>query len=156
MWILIPGKFFLILSKFFSNSSSKFFPAFPGLSVASRPSETPLGTLVTSLWATFLADPFQSKLSVSCFLYHRNILQDGGSAVDAAITASLCVGVVNPQSSGLGGGFNMVVYINKTGGAISLSAAETCPGASYPDMYESREASQIGWYIHNSHLKCQN
>ena len=42
----------------------------------------------------------------------------------------------------------MVIYINKTGGAISLSAAETCPGASYPDMFESREASQIGGYIH--------
>lgn len=45
------------------------------------------------------------KLEIS-----RNIMMEGGNAVDAMIAGLLCIGVVNPQSSGLGGGFLMTLY----------------------------------------------
>lgn len=45
-----------------------------------------------------------------CSEIGRDVLIHGGNAVDAAIAALMCVGVVSPQSSGVGGGFIMTIY----------------------------------------------
>lgn len=41
---------------------------------------------------------------VQCSTIGRDVLKEGGHAVDAAVAAALCLGVVNPTSSGIGGG----------------------------------------------------
>ncbi|MFH4979629.1 hypothetical protein AB6A40_006338 [Gnathostoma spinigerum] len=45
-----------------------------------------------------------------CSNVGREILILGGNAADASIAALLCLGVVQPQSSGLGGGFLMTLF----------------------------------------------
>ncbi|XP_063766706.1 glutathione hydrolase 7-like [Eleginops maclovinus] len=53
-----------------------------------------------------------------CSALGHRVLHDGGSSVDAAITAALCLGVVHPHVSGVGGGGVMLVHDirkNKTG-----------------------------------------
>lgn len=47
-------------------------------------------------------------------MYSREMLLQGGSAVDGAIAALLCTSVVNPQSMGIGGG-SILAIRNKTG-----------------------------------------
>ncbi|XP_066347756.1 glutathione hydrolase 2-like [Miscanthus floridulus] len=46
-----------------------------------------------------------------CSRIGRDALRDGGSAVDAAVASALCLGVVSPASSGVGGGAFMLVRL---------------------------------------------
>ncbi|KAH0827481.1 gamma-glutamyltranspeptidase [Lanmaoa asiatica] len=69
-----------------------------------------------------------------------NVLKDGGNAVDAAISASLCVGVVNMFSSGIGGGGFMTVRVpSTTPGAtfdvFTIDYRETAPALASETMY---------------------
>ncbi len=64
-----------------------------------------------------------------------NMLQRGGHAVDAAIAAHAVLGLVEPQSSGLGGGAFMLVYERKTGALQFHDGRETAPAAATADMF---------------------
>ncbi|XP_030141512.4 glutathione hydrolase 5 proenzyme isoform X2 [Taeniopygia guttata] len=57
----------------------------------------------------------------------RNILKSGGTAVDAAIAGLICTSVMNPQSSGLGGGVIFTIYNASTGTVEVINARETVP-----------------------------
>ncbi|NXQ14207.1 GGT5 hydrolase, partial [Peucedramus taeniatus] len=63
----------------------------------------------------------------SCSLIGRNILKSGGTAVDAAIAGLICTSVMNPQSSGLGGGVIFTIYNASTGTVEVINARETVP-----------------------------
>ena len=59
-----------------------------------------------------------------------NILKQGGSAVDAAITAQLVLGLVEPQSSGIGGGAFMLHWSKARGELQAWDGRETAPAAA--------------------------
>ncbi|MCC7060910.1 MAG: gamma-glutamyltransferase, partial [Burkholderiaceae bacterium] len=63
------------------------------------------------------------------------MLARGGSAVDAAIAAQLVLGLVEPQSSGLGGGGFMLVHDARRGRPIAYDGRETAPLAARPDRF---------------------
>lgn len=63
------------------------------------------------------------------------MLLQGGSAVDAAIAVQLVLGLVEPQSSGLGGGAFMLVHDATTKRLSVLDARETAPVAARPDRF---------------------
>ncbi|XP_051907531.1 glutathione hydrolase 5 proenzyme-like [Hippocampus zosterae] len=64
--------------------------------------------------------------SLLCSRVGKDVLQQGGSAVDGAIAALLCTSVVFPQSMGLGGG-SVVTVRNKTGKVTVYNFRETVP-----------------------------
>uniref|UniRef100_A0A0N5CQT0 Gamma-glutamyltranspeptidase 1 n=1 Tax=Thelazia callipaeda TaxID=103827 RepID=A0A0N5CQT0_THECL len=74
-----------------------------------------------------------------CSEIGRNILIKGGNAVDAAIASMFCLGVTNPQSSGIGGGFIMTLYNRTTQKCTVVDARETAPENATRDMFINDE-----------------
>lgn len=65
----------------------------------------------------------------------RDILAQGGNAIDAAVATAFALGVCEPNASGLGGGGFMLLRDGKTGKSVFLDFRETAPQAAAPDMY---------------------
>jgi|CXWK01.1.fsa_nt_gi gamma-glutamyltranspeptidase/glutathione hydrolase len=70
----------------------------------------------------------------------REMLRQGGSAVDAAIAAQLVLGLVEPQSSGLGGGAFLIVYDAQDQIVKSYDGRETAPASATPGRFLSSNA----------------
>ncbi|KAH8275847.1 hypothetical protein KR018_005572 [Drosophila ironensis] len=76
-----------------------------------------------------------SSDNLECSKIGSNILSRNGSAVDAAIAALLCNGLLTIQSLGIGGGHLMNVYSRAERHAIAIDARELAPYAAEPDMF---------------------
>jgi len=80
--------------------------------------------------------------SKDCAKVGRDILVAGGTAVDSAVAALFCNGVVASQSMGIGGGFLMTIHL-ANGTTVSLVAREMAPRAASRDMFRNA-SSTIG------------
>lgn len=69
-----------------------------------------------------------------CSIIGTKVLKAGGHAVDAAVAAALCLGVVSPASSGIGGGAFMIIR-QANGKAQALDMREQAPSSASQDMY---------------------
>jgi gamma-glutamyltranspeptidase / glutathione hydrolase len=75
-----------------------------------------------------------------------NVLREGGSAIDAAVSAAFALSVTQPGMCGLGGGGHLIARF--AGGAgLCLDFREQAPHAASRDMFAGlpREASMAGW-----------
>ncbi len=72
------------------------------------------------------------------------ILAQGGSAVDAAIAVMLALTVVEPQSSGIGGGGFMVRADGSDGMLVTYDGRETAPAAATPTRFLDASGKVLG------------
>ena len=63
------------------------------------------------------------------------ILEAGGSAVDAAVAVQMVLGLVEPQSSGIGGGAFMLYFDAASRKVKSFDGRETAPAAATPELF---------------------
>lgn len=70
-----------------------------------------------------------------CATVGKTLLANGGSAVDAAIGTLVCMGVILPNSLGLGGGCLMTIYDAKEKKAIVIDGRETAPSYAEENMF---------------------
>jgi gamma-glutamyltranspeptidase/glutathione hydrolase len=73
----------------------------------------------------------------------QEILAAGGNAFDAAVAVSAALAVVEPSSSGLGGGGFYLLHRQSDGFETMLDAREKAPGAASRDMYLDKAGNVI-------------
>ena len=74
------------------------------------------------------------------------MLKEGGSAVDAMIATQLVLNLVEPQSSGIGGGAFVVYYDSDAGKLTSWDGRETAPQAVTPDLFLDKKGNPLSFY----------
>jgi gamma-glutamyltranspeptidase/glutathione hydrolase len=75
------------------------------------------------------------------------MLARGGSALDAAIAAQMVLNVVEPQSSGIGGGGFLIHYERATGSIRAYDGRETAPAAADPRQFLDATGKPLPWTV---------
>lgn len=104
--------FFALISPFFAANAAEKKPAI----------DKPQGTVIASAHALATAAGFE-------------VVAKGGNAFDAAVAVSAALSVVEPVSSGLGGGGFFLLHDAKTGQDVFVDARETSPASATPEKF---------------------
>ncbi|MEP9388545.1 gamma-glutamyltransferase [Mesorhizobium sp. KR9-304] len=73
-------------------------------------------------------------------------LRAGGSAADAVVAVQTVLGLVEPQSSGLGGGAFLTWYDAKSGTVTTFDGRETAPAAATPALFLGADGKPLGFF----------
>src|SRR3546814_16961188 len=75
----------------------------------------------------------------------RGMLREGGSAVDAAVAMRLALTVVEPQSSGIGGGCFLVHHDARNGRVTTIDGREVAPAAATANRFLNAAGTRLGF-----------
>ncbi len=90
-------------------------------------------------WMVVAANPLAVEAGAA-------VLADGGTAADAMVAVQAVLGLVEPQSSGLGGGAFLVWYDAATGEMTTLDGRETAPIAATPTLFQDENGERLGFF----------
>lgn len=98
------------------------------------------GTPVTgNNWMVVAANPHAVQAGA-------DVLAAGGTAADALVSVQTVLGLVEPQSSGLGGGAFLVWYDAKSGQLTTLDGRETAPLAATPRLFQDENGEPLKFF----------
>ncbi len=125
-----------------SPEAGAMVDAFQGISDAARAAldakaagiPTEAGT-----WMVAAANPLAVEAGA-------RVLREGGTAADAMVAVQAVLGLVEPQSSGLGGGAFLVWYDAESGEVTTLDGRETAPLAATPRLFQNAEGEPLGFW----------
>ncbi len=75
-----------------------------------------------------------------------DVLKAGGNAIDAMVAVQLVLGLVEPQSSGIGGGAFLVYYDAEAGKLTTFDGRETAPEAATPELFQDANGEPLRFY----------
>ncbi|MEL7259896.1 MAG: gamma-glutamyltransferase [Pseudomonadota bacterium] len=75
-----------------------------------------------------------------------DVLAAGGTAADAMVAVQVVLGLVEPQSSGLGGGAFLVWYDAEAGALTTLDGRETAPLAATPQLFQDEAGEPLKFF----------
>lgn len=91
------------------------------------------------------AEPFVIAANPLAAKAGQEVLVRGGSAIDAAIAVQAMLSLVEPQSSGLGGGAFLTYYDGASGNLTVYDGRETAPAQASPTMFLGPDGKPIGF-----------
>src|SRR6056297_33299 len=74
------------------------------------------------------------------------VLRNGGTAADAMVAVQAVLGLVEPQSSGLGGGAFLVWYDADSGEVTTIDGRETAPLEATPTLFQDKTGEPLGFF----------
>ncbi|MGA0534051.1 gamma-glutamyltransferase [Hansschlegelia sp. KR7-227] len=98
----------------------------------------PKSAVRSKRWMAAAANPLAAEAAAE-------MLRAGGSAVDAAAAAQFVLGLVEPQSSGLGGGAFLVHFNAASGELTTLDGRETAPAAATPTLFQDDRGEPLAF-----------
>ncbi len=109
---------------------------------AGLPEPASVSVLETS--ATQQEEPFVIAANPLAAQAGQDVLKRGGSAIDAAIAVQAMLSLVEPQSSGLGGGA-FLTYFDGTSSKLTIyDGRETAPAQASPSMFLGSDGKPLG------------
>ncbi len=129
MFLIFLGYFYLnfFSDTFANNDNWKTEPATAKQQLKSRAAEK---------FIVSTASKFATNAAVE-------IIKKGGNAVDATIAAQMVLNLVEPYSSGIGGGGFLLYYNKKTGTSEYFNGRETAPSQSFSSMLLDKNGKEI-------------
>ncbi|MCP4320017.1 MAG: gamma-glutamyltransferase [Hyphomicrobiales bacterium] len=85
------------------------------------------------------ANPYATKAG-------HDALAAGGNAIDAMVAVQLVLGLVEPQSSGIGGGAFLVYFDNDEGLLTTFDGRETAPMAATPTLFQNVNGEPLKFF----------
>lgn len=89
-----------------------------------------------SQWMVASANPLASKAG-------EDILRLGGNAIDAMVAVQTVLGLVEPQSSGIGGGAFLIYWNAKQQHLTTFDGRETAPKAATPTLFQNEKGQPL-------------
>jgi len=90
-------------------------------------------------WMIAVAHPLAAEAGA-------DVLAEGGTAADAMVAAQAVLGLVEPQSSGLGGGAFLVRWDSATGEMTTLDGRETAPLTATPRLFQDSRGQPLEFF----------
>ena len=90
-------------------------------------------------WMVSVANPHAAAAGA-------RVLSEGGTAADAMVAIQAVLGLVEPQSSGIGGGAFLVWYDSKSGEITTLDGRETAPLAATPRLFQNENGERLKFW----------
>ncbi len=90
-------------------------------------------------WMVVAANPHAVKVGA-------DVLARGGTAADALVAVQVMLGLVEPQSSGLGGGAFLVWYDAEKGELTTFDGRETAPLAATPRLFQDEAGEPLKFF----------
>ena len=90
-------------------------------------------------WMVSVANPHAAAAGA-------RVLSEGGTAADAMVAVQAVLGLVEPQSSGIGGGAFLVWFDSKSGEITTLDGRETAPLAATPRLFQNENGERLKFW----------